>query len=226
MAEQALETERGRRGSFPGGDPGTNLIPAKTVNDALAGADRGDRREHEDPTISSRSKAEHGCVASYTHRRRPDRRPGGSVETDVVNDAVKEALAKTSRCRSRHCKAASMSPTAPTYQRRLQGTRGGDPPWHRSMNDPEECPASPRRSSRARSRAASTRSSKRVCLLEQVYVKAEDGKQTVGQYVEQPSRRRTARSSPSRGFVRFETGEGLEKKNEDFAAEVAAQMGM
>ena len=27
-------------------------------------------------------------------------------------------------------------------------------------------------------------------------------------------------------FVRFETGEGLEKKNEDFAAEVAAQMGM
>ena len=26
-------------------------------------------------------------------------------------------------------------------------------------------------------------------------------------------------------FVRFETGEGMEKKNEDFAAEVAAQMG-
>ena len=27
-----------------------------------------------------------------------------------------------------------------------------------------------------------------------------------------------------KGFVRFETGEGLEKKNEDFAAEVAKQM--
>ena len=27
-----------------------------------------------------------------------------------------------------------------------------------------------------------------------------------------------------KGFVRFETGEGLEKKNEDFAAEVAAQL--
>ena len=27
-----------------------------------------------------------------------------------------------------------------------------------------------------------------------------------------------------KGFVRFETGEGMEKKNEDFAAEVAAQM--
>ena len=26
-------------------------------------------------------------------------------------------------------------------------------------------------------------------------------------------------------FVRFETGEGMEKKNEDFAAEVAKQMG-
>jgi elongation factor Ts len=28
-----------------------------------------------------------------------------------------------------------------------------------------------------------------------------------------------------KSFVRFETGEGLEKKNEDFAAEVAAQLG-
>ena len=27
-----------------------------------------------------------------------------------------------------------------------------------------------------------------------------------------------------KGFVRFETGEGIEKKEEDFAAEVAAQM--
>ena len=29
-----------------------------------------------------------------------------------------------------------------------------------------------------------------------------------------------------KGFVRFETGEGLEKKNENFAEEVAKQMGM
>ena len=66
---------------------------------------------------------------------------------------------------------------------------------------------------------------KEVCLLEQVYVKAEDGKQTVAQYVAQVAKENNAELSISR-FVRFETGEGIEKKQEDFAAEVAAQMGM
>ena len=56
-------------------------------------------------------------------------------------------------------------------------------------------------------------------------MKAEDGKQTVAQYVAQVAKENNAELSISR-FVRFETGEGLEKKNEDFAAEVAAQMGM
>ena len=66
---------------------------------------------------------------------------------------------------------------------------------------------------------------KEVCLLEQIYVKAEDGKQTVAQYVAQVAKENGANLSISR-FVRFETGEGIEKKQEDFAAEVAAQMGM
>ena len=65
---------------------------------------------------------------------------------------------------------------------------------------------------------------KEVCLLEQVYVKAEDGKQTVAQYIAQVAKENNAQISV-RSFVRFETGEGLEKKNEDFAAEVAAQLG-
>ncbi len=64
---------------------------------------------------------------------------------------------------------------------------------------------------------------KEVCLLEQVYVKAEDGKQTVAQYLAQVGKENGTELSVKR-FVRFETGEGLEKKNEDFAAEVAAQM--
>ena len=60
---------------------------------------------------------------------------------------------------------------------------------------------------------------KEVVLLNQVYVRAEDGKQSVAKYIE----------SVDKGlvidrFVRFEVGEGMEKKNEDFAAEVAAQM--
>lgn len=61
---------------------------------------------------------------------------------------------------------------------------------------------------------------KEVCLLEQVYVKAEDGKQTVAKYLESVDKDLSVVK-----FVRFETGEGIEKKQEDFAAEVAAQMG-
>ncbi len=65
---------------------------------------------------------------------------------------------------------------------------------------------------------------KEICLLDQVYVKAEDGKQTVAQYVAQVGKENNAELAIKK-FVRFETGEGLEKKNEDFAAEVAAQLG-
>ena len=60
---------------------------------------------------------------------------------------------------------------------------------------------------------------KEICLLDQTYVRAEDGKQTVSQYL----------GSVDKGLslakvVRFEVGEGIEKKEEDFAAEVAAQL--
>ena len=65
---------------------------------------------------------------------------------------------------------------------------------------------------------------KEVCLLDQIYVRAEDGKQTVGQYVESVKKAENAEISLE-GFVRYETGEGLEKKQENFAEEVAAQMG-
>ena len=62
---------------------------------------------------------------------------------------------------------------------------------------------------------------KEICLLDQTYVKAEDGKQTVKAYLASvnPAIKLTK-------IVRYEVGEGMEKKNEDFAAEVAAQMGM
>lgn len=63
---------------------------------------------------------------------------------------------------------------------------------------------------------------KEVCLLEQVYVKAEN-KETVAKYVESVAKAEGCNITLT-SFVRFETGEGLEKKNEDFAAEVAAQL--
>jgi len=66
---------------------------------------------------------------------------------------------------------------------------------------------------------------KEICLLDQVYVKAEDGKQSVAQYVAQVAKENGA-AIKIKKFVRFETGEGIEKKSEDFAAEVAKQMGV
>lgn len=63
---------------------------------------------------------------------------------------------------------------------------------------------------------------KEFCLVDQAYVK--DGDLTVGQYLEQVSKEVGGKVEVVK-FVRFETGEGLEKKEEDFAAEVAKQMG-
>ncbi|MBR1771065.1 MAG: elongation factor Ts [Lachnospiraceae bacterium] len=61
---------------------------------------------------------------------------------------------------------------------------------------------------------------KEICLMEQTYVKAEDGKQSVAQYLASVNKAIVIKK-----MVRFEVGEGMEKKNEDFAAEVAAQLG-
>ncbi len=62
---------------------------------------------------------------------------------------------------------------------------------------------------------------KEICLLEQAYVKAEDGKQTVAQYLGTVSG-----SLKITKMVRFEVGEGMEKKEENFAEEVKKQMGV
>ena len=64
---------------------------------------------------------------------------------------------------------------------------------------------------------------KEVCLLEQLYVKAEN-KESVAQYLDAVSKK-VGTAITLKSFVRFETGEGLEKKEDDFAAEVAAMAG-
>ena len=63
---------------------------------------------------------------------------------------------------------------------------------------------------------------KEVCLTEQGYVKAEN-KESVAKYVDMVAKENGCNITLKQ-FVRFETGEGLEKKNEDFAAEVASQL--
>ena len=60
---------------------------------------------------------------------------------------------------------------------------------------------------------------KDICLMDQVYVKAEDGKQSVEKYLKSVDSNLKLTK-----VIRFEVGEGIEKKEEDFAAEVAAQM--
>ncbi|MBK8522693.1 MAG: elongation factor Ts [Betaproteobacteria bacterium] len=57
---------------------------------------------------------------------------------------------------------------------------------------------------------------KEVTLLAQVFVKAEDGKQTIEQLLK-------AKGASIAGFTLYIVGEGIEKKVNDFAAEVAAQ---
>ena len=56
---------------------------------------------------------------------------------------------------------------------------------------------------------------KDICLVDQPFVKDTD--QTVNQYLK-------ANKNDVLSFIRLEVGEGIEKKEEDFAAEVAAQI--
>ncbi len=58
---------------------------------------------------------------------------------------------------------------------------------------------------------------KEVSLLDQVFVKAADGKQTVAAYLK-------SANTTVKGFTLYVVGEGIEKKVDDFAAEVAAQV--
>ena len=62
---------------------------------------------------------------------------------------------------------------------------------------------------------------KEICLLDQVYVQDRD--LTVAKYVDKVAKENNANLAVKK-FIRFETGEGIEKKEENFAEEVAKQM--
>ena len=64
---------------------------------------------------------------------------------------------------------------------------------------------------------------KEICLLDQVYV--QDSDLTVAKYVDKVAKENNANVKVTK-FIRFETGEGIEKKQENFAEEVAKQMNM
>ena len=161
---------------------------------------------------------ENGVVVSYIHA-------GGrigvlvDVETDVVNDAVKE-MGKNI--------AMQIAALNPKYTSRDEVS--ADFIEHEKsilmaqiQNDPKEA-SKPEKVIQGMIQGRINKELKEICLLDQTYVKAEDGKQSVAQYVAQVAKE-TGASITVKGFVRFETGEGLEKKEENFAEEVAKQMG-
>ena len=160
-----------------------------------------------------------GFVASYTHM-------GGKigvlvdVVTDVVNDEIKE-MAKNV--------AMQVAALNPKYTNRNEVSEEyiaheKEILMAQIQNDPKES-QKPEKVIQGMISGRINKELKEICLLDQVYVKAEDGKQSVEKYVAEVAKANGANVS-IKGFVRYETGEGIEKKEEDFAAEVAKQMGM
>ena len=163
--------------------------------------------------------AENGCVATYTHG-------GGKIgviveaETSVVNDEVKEALVNLAmQVAALYPKYVSSEDISEEYKAHEKEII-----TEQIKNDPKMA-GKPDKVIEGAVNGRLNKELKEVCLLEQVYVKAVDGKQTVQQYVNEVAKAVNADLKIKR-FVRFETGEGIEKKVDDFAAEVAAQAGM
>ncbi|MDO5551820.1 MAG: translation elongation factor Ts [Lachnospiraceae bacterium] len=162
---------------------------------------------------------ENGFVASYIHA-------GGkigvlvAVETDVVNDAVKEmarnVAMQAAALRPQYTDRSEVSEEFINHEKEILMAQ--------IQNDPKEA-SKPEKVIQGMIQGRINKELKEICLLDQVYVKAEDGKQSVSQYVAQVAKANGANIKIAK-FLRYETGEGMEKKNEDFAAEVAKQMGM
>ncbi len=159
-----------------------------------------------------------GFVASYIHA-------GGKigvlvdVKTDVINDEIKE-MAKNLAMQ-----IAALKPVYTNNSEVDEEYKAHELEIIKAQieNDPKMA-GKPEKVISGAVMGRLNKQLKEICLLDQVYVKAEDGKQLVSAYVSQVAKANNANISIV-GFVRYETGEGLEKKNEDFAAEVAKQMG-
>ena len=157
---------------------------------------------------------ENGYVASYTHM-------GGKIgvlidiETDVVNDAVdemgKNIAMQCAAMRPEYCSRKEIGEDFIAKEKEILTEAAR-----------LEKPDAPEKVLNGMVMGRLNKELKEICLLDQIYVKAEDGKQTVQQYVDEVAKAIGAKINV-KGFVRFETGEGIEKKQEDFAAEVAAQ---
>ena len=185
--------------------------PSKTVKDALVekiaviGENLSIRRFEKIVTD--------GCVVSYIHG-------GGRIgvlieaETDVVNDEIKGCLRNV---------AMQVAAMYPKYVSRAEVSQEYMDHEKEILlaQAKKENPEKPDNIIEKMIIGRLNKEMKEICLLDQTYV--QDSDLTVAKYVEKVAKENGANVTVKK-FVRFETGEGLEKKQEDFAAEVAAQM--
>lgn len=155
-----------------------------------------------------------GCVVDYIHG-------GGRIgvlieaEADVVNDEIKKCLKNVAM------QVAAMSPKYTSRAEVSQEYMDHEKEILLAAAKKED-PEKPENIIEKMIIGRLNKELKEICLLDQAYV--QDSDLTVAKYVEKVAKENNANVTVKR-FVRFETGEGIEKKQEDFAAEVAAQMG-
>ena len=158
--------------------------------------------------------AENGCVVSYIHG-------GGRIgvlvaaDTDVVNDEIKTCLKNVAM------QVAAMSPKYVSRDEVSQEYMDHEKEILLAQAKKEN-PEKPDNIIEKMIIGRLNKEMKEICLLDQVYV--QDSDLTVAKYVDKVAKENGANMTVKK-FVRFETGEGIEKKQENFAEEVAAQMG-
>ena len=212
VAEAAMETSAATTEEFLA-QP-WKFDTTKTVQEALAGqvAVIGENLQIR---RFAKVSEENGFIASYTHM-------GGKigvlvdVETDVINDAVKEMAKNVAM------QAAALKPLY-TNRNEVSQEYIDHEKEILTVAAKNEKPDANEKIINGMVMGRINKELKEICLLDQVYVKAEDGKQSVAKYVEEVAKANGAKIA-IKSFVRFETGEGIEKKEENFAEEVAAQM--
>ena len=211
VAQQAMGTSAADMDAFMA-EP-WKFDETKTVADALV-AEIAVISENLKIRRFAQMKEENGFIQAYTHA-------GGKivvlvdVETDVVNDAVVEMAKNVAM------QAAAMRPKYNTRAEVDQEYLAKEKEVLLAAAKNEK----PNANEKILNGMVMGRINKElaeICLMDQVYVKAEDGKQSVSKYIAQVAKENNARVTV-KGFVRYETGEGIEKKQENFAEEVAAQ---
>ena len=156
-----------------------------------------------------------GCVVAYIHG-------GGRIgvlveaETDVVNDEIRKCLKNVAM------QVAAMSPKYVSRDEVSQEFMDHEKEILLAQAKTEN-PDKPDNIIEKMIIGRLNKELKEICLLDQVYV--QDSDLTVSKYVAKVAKENGANMTVKK-FFRFETGEGIEKKDDDFAAEVAAQAGM